>query len=107
MVGESRDRWKSLCHPARGRAVLSVLPVASHPNLLQLFQMLAVPQTRCQVGEALCADTAGGQPVGDKERQISQSPGLPRSATDDRGWKWLLGTVGRGHLSSINLSALD
>lgn len=45
--------------------------------------------------------------LGTKEWQVRQSPGLRRSETDDRSWEWCLGTVGRGHLSSINLAALD
>lgn len=74
LVGENRDRWKGLCHPTR--AVLPGLPLANHSNLLQLFQMVAVSQTRCQVGEALCAYTAGGQPVGD-QRVAGQAEPMP------------------------------
>lgn len=49
-------------------------PLARHPNLLQLFQMVAVSQTKCQMGEALCAHLAEGQPVGNQRVAGQEEP---------------------------------
>lgn len=58
-------------HPQLGH----LSPIPPLCNSLQFLQVVAVAQTRCQVGEALGAHTAGGQPGGG-QRATGQSGAL-------------------------------
>lgn len=74
--GEQRQVEASLSPSQRHSCPPSPV-LASHPDLLQLFQMVAVSQTRCQVDQALCAYTAGGQSVGDQRVAGQAEPRPP------------------------------
>lgn len=102
--GEQRQH---LCHPPRDMVVLPALSSPAIPTYSSSSRWWQYPRPDARWTRLSVLTQLEVSLLGTKEWQVRQSPGLRRSETDDRSWEWWLGTVGRGHLSSINLAALD